>query len=489
MRIHFRSAALRHTPLALALAAVVALSNGALARQQAPDRSKPPTPGPAPALKVPPIERRTLSNGLRVWVVSMPEVPVVDVSLVVRSGAAADPAGKFGLAHFTAAMLDEGAGKYSALELADAIEFLGASLTTAASFDASFVRLHTMTSKLDQALPLLADVALRPTFPETELDRLRQERLTTLLQARDNPTAIAAYGFSRLLYGAEHRYGSPVIGTEAVNKAISRDDIQTFYAAHYQPANAAIVAVGDVTPASIVPKLEAAFGAWKSGPPAPKPALPSVAQPMARQVYLIDKPGAEQSVIRIGGIGVARSTPDYHAIDVLNTMLGGSFSSRLNLNLREEHGYSYGAGSSFDMRVAPGPFFATAGVQTDKTAESITEFFKELDGMRVPPPADELTRVRNLLALGFPGEFETTSAMAGKLFDLFVYDLPDTFFDEYVPKVQAITAADVERAAKTYLPVDRFAVVVVGDLSRIEQPIRQANFGPVRIVPMDEVFR
>jgi zinc protease len=474
--------------IALVLIAAFVLTAPAGARQ-APDRSKAPTPGPAPALKVPAIERRTLTNGLRVWIVQMHEVPVVDVSVVVTSGAAADPAGKYGLASFTATMLDEGAGKYNALDLADAIEFLGASLTTASSFDSSVMNLHTPASKLDQALPLLADVALRPTFPQNEIDRIRKERLAALLQARDNPASVAAAGFARLLYGAGHRYGTPTMGTESSNTGITSDDMRSFYAANYQPQNAGLIVVGDITPASILPKLQQAFGAWKNAAAVSKPVLAQVAQPTARQIFLIDKPGAAQSQIRIGGIGVARMTPDYFVLDVLNTMLGGSFSSRLNQNLREEHGYTYGAGSVFDMRSSAGPFYATAGVQTDKTVESLVEFFKELDGMRAPPPAGELTRVRNLLALGFPGEFETTGNMAGKLTELFVYGLEDSFFGEYVPKIEAVSPAEIERASKQYITSDRFAVVVVGDLSKIEKPIRDANFGPVRVVAMDEVLR
>jgi predicted Zn-dependent peptidase len=457
--------------------------------RQAPDRSKAPAPGPAPALKVPAIERRTLTNGLRVWIVPMHEVPVVDVSVVVTSGASADPAGKYGLASFTAAMLDEGAGKYNALDLADAIEFLGASLTTGSSFDSSIINLHTPASKLGQALPLLADVTLRPSFPQNEIERVRKERLANLLQARDNPSSVAAAGFARLLYGANHRYGTLTMGTESSNTGITAEDMRAFYAANYQPQNAGVIVVGDVTPDSVLPRLQQALGSWKNAGPVASPVLPPVAPPASRQIYLIDKPGAAQSQIRIGGVGVERRTPDYYVLDVLNTMLGGSFSSRLNQNLREEHGYTYGAGSAFDMRATAGPFFAAAGVQTDKTVESLTEFFKELDGMHAAPPAPELTRVRNLLALGFPGEFETTSNMAGKLTELFVYGLEDSFFGEYVPKIEAVSSTDVERAAKQYLMTDRFAVVVVGDLARIEKPIRDANFGPVRVVAMDDVLK
>jgi predicted Zn-dependent peptidase len=484
-----RSPAMRRRTLSIASMAAAILVAATVSARQTPDRSRPPAPGPAPVLKVPPIDRRTLSNGLRVWTVEMHEVPVAHFSLVVLSGAGADPAGKFGLAHFTAAMLDEGAGKLDALALADAVDFLGASLTTSSTFDASFVQLHTPASKIDQALPLLADVVLRPSFPAAELERLRKERLTTLLQAKDNPAAIVGYGFNRLLFGDGHRYGTAAIGTEATNAALAAADLTGFYAAHYQPQNAGLIVVGDVTANTVVPKLEQAFGAWKNGAAVVRPSLPAPAQPAARQIYLVDKPGAPQSQIRIGGIGVARSTPDFHVLDVLNTTLGGSFSSRLNLNLREEHGYTYGAGSVFDMRRAPGPFYAAAGVQTDKTVESLREFFKELDGMRSPMPAPELSRVRNLLALGYPGEFETTSNLAGKLADLFVYDLPDSFFGEYVTRIQAVTSADVERAAKQYLPTDRFAVLVVGDLSKLENPIRDANLGPVKVVPIAEIMR
>jgi zinc protease len=457
--------------------------------QTPPDRSRPPSTGPAPTLNVPAIQKHTLSNGLPVWIVEMHEVPMVDVSLIVRSGASADPSGRFGVASFTAAMLDEGAGTRNALELADAIESLGATLTTSASFDASSVRLHALVSTLDQALPILADVALRPTFPSEDLERLRGERLTGLLQLRDNPSSLATAAFNRLLYGAEHRYGTGVVGTETTNKALSADDLRAFHSAHYQPGNAHLLVVGDVTAAAILPSLEKAFGGWQNTGAVPRPALPAASPVKARQVYLVDKPGAPQSQIRIGSIGVARDTPDYHAIDVANTMLGGSFSSRLNQNLRERNGYSYGAGSQFAMRAQAGPFVALAGVQSDKTRESLIEFFNELNGMATPPESDELTRVRNLQALGFPGAFETTSSMAAQLIDLVVYGLEDSFFNEYVPKIQAVTAADVQRVAKQYIQPDRVIVVVTGDLKTIEQPVREARLGPVTVVSADDVLR
>jgi predicted Zn-dependent peptidase len=472
-----------------ALVSIVAVVVASVPAGQAPDRTRPPALGPAPALELPPIQKQALSNGLPVWIVEMHEVPVADVTLVVKSGAAADPSGKFGLASFTAAMLDEGAGSLGALELADAVDFLGASVSTGSSYDVSSVRLHTPVSRLDAALPLMADVARRPTFADSELERLKQERLTSLLQTRDNPGALAAVAFSRTLYGPRHRYGTPIMGNDASNGEMTASDLRSFHTAHYQPQNSHLLVVGDVSPAAVMPMLERAFGGWANAGAVPGAALAAAPQPGARQIYLVDKPGSPQAQIRIGAIGVARSTADYYVLDVMNTILGGSFSSRLNMNLREEHGYSYGAASSFEMRLAPGPFSARAGVQTDKTVESLREFFNELEEMHALVPDDELTRARNLEALGFPASFESTAGMAGNLAELVVYGLPETFFTDYVQRILAVTAADVQRAAREYLRSDRFAVVVVGDLATIEQPIRQAKLGPVTVLAVDEVLK
>jgi zinc protease len=236
--------------------------------------------------------------------------------------------------------------------------------------------------------------------------------------------------------------------------------------------------------------VEKSFGGWKAaGPAAPPFPVRASPQPAKRQIYIVDKPGAAQSQIRVGLVGVPRSTPDYIALDVWNTILGGSFTSRLNTNLREKNGYSYGAMSRFDMRRAAGPFFAAAGVQTDKTAEALKEFFNELNGMAAPVPSDELDKAKNYAALSFAGEFETTGQLAVKLEEIAVNALPDDVFSSYVPQVQKVTAADMARVAKTYLLMDRLAVVVVGDRATIEAPIRAANLGPVTIVPLDDVMR
>jgi zinc protease len=456
---------------------------------QAPDRSKPPASGPVPVLKLPPIQKRALANGLPVWIVEMPKVPVVQINLIVRAGAAADPAGKYGLASFTAAMLDEGAGKRDALDLADAIEFLGVSLSTGSSWDASTVGLFSPVSKLDEALPLMADVALHPAFSEKEVERLRKERLTGIVQQKDNPSAVASAAFARLVYGPRHRYGTPAMGNSVSNGEMTAKEMAAFHAQYYQPQNSHLLVVGDVKTDSILPKLEKVFGGWKSGPALAKPSLGEATQHSVKQIYLIDRPGAAQSQIRIGWIGVPRNTPDFYVLEVLNTVLGGSFTSRLNQNLRERNGYSYGAGSVFDMRSSAGPFYASSGVQTDKTVEALKEFFNELNAIRVPIPADELERAKNYQALGFPAGFETTGSMASQLGELVVYGLNESLFTEYVPKVKAVTAAEAQRAANQYIQPDKFAVIVVGDLSKIEAPIRAAKLGPVRVVPIDEVMK
>ena len=480
---------IRDLPFRLSLLAIL-IGAASLAAQQPPDRSRPPQPGPPPALNLPQIQKRQLSNGLPVWIVELHKVPVAQVNLAVLSGTAQDPPGKFGIASLTSAMLEEGAGSRSALELADAVDYLGADLNAATVTDATMVRLHVPVARLAEALPIMADVALRPTFPNDELERQRKQRLTNIIQARDDPATIAAIGFSRLLYGRAHRYGTPGFGTAETIKAFTTDDLRAFYNATFRPTNAALLAVGDITADATMPLFESTFGTWKppGGGAAAAEKLPPVEQPAAREVSLIDKPGAPQTQIRIGWIGVPRSTPDYFPLIVLNTLLGGSFSSRLNMNLREKHGYTYGASSSFDMRASAGPFSAGAGVQTDKTGEALKEFFNELNAIGKPVPADELARAKNYVALRFPGGFETTGDVSRRLEDALVYKLPDDYFSKYVQNIQAVTSADVQRVAQKYIQPARFIVTVVGDRQQIEPQIRPLNLGALKVVTIDDVF-
>lgn len=460
---------------------------------QAPDRTAPPPVGPAPALRMPAVQKRTLSNGVPVWIVELNKVPVVQVNLLLFTGASDDPSGKYGLASMTSAMLDEGAGNRSALEIADAVDYLGASLVTTSGYDSSAVRLWVPVARLNEALPIMADVALRPTFATAELDRLRQERLTSMMQARDDARSIASMAFPRILYGPDSRYGVPATGSPASVRGFTVEDLKGFYKANYDPSKAAFVVVGDVKTDTVLAQLESAFGKWM-GSSAPQTAAakptgkPAKGAAGARRVFIIDKPGAPQSQIFIGNIGVARSTPDYFPITVMNTLLGGSFTSRLNQNLREKHGYTYGASSSFAMRLEPGPFTAASGVQTEVTADALKEFFNEFAGIRQPLTPEELSRARNYVAFQFPGEFEAAGDISANLEQLLTYKLPEDYYSTYVQRIQGVSTADVQRVAQKYITPDTFTVVIVGDRKTIEAPIRAMNLGLVQVMTVDQAL-
>lgn len=439
----------------------------------------PPVPGPAPALSVPNPEVRTLPNGLRVLYVRQAELPVVHATLVTRGGMVDAPADLPELASFAADMLDEGAGGRGALELASAVESLGASLSTFAGWDAVQLDLEVLRPRFAEALPLLADVATRPDFPEAEVSRMRERRLTELARAKDEARVIAGNAFASLLFGTNHPYGR--LASTGATRSISRDDLVRFHRAFYGPASSTLILVGDVDPAAMQPVVEGAFAGWQAPSAAPV-AVPEPAAAPATRVVLIDKPGAAQSEIRIGHPGIARSNPDYYPLMVLNTLLGGSFTSRLNTNLREVHGYSYGARSSFAARRGTGPFEASSAVVTAKTDSALIEFFHELRRIRTEDvPADELERAKRYLALGMPRRFETTGDVAGQLADLQIYGLATRTLERAIPEILAVTAADVRRVANTYLRPDRSVVVVVGDRKIVEPGIRALSIGAVEV--------
>lgn len=446
-----------------------------------------PIPGPAPSLRVPTPVSRTLSNGLTVLYVQRPELPAVQATLVSRGGLADDPANRPGLASFTAGMLDEGAAGKSALELADALDLLGASLSTGAGWDAAQVSLYTLRDRLPEALGLMADVVVRPDFPRQEIDRIRKQTLTDLARARDNPGVVADRALSALVFGAEHPYGR-LSTTEAI-RGITREQIQRFHGAHYTPGSATLVLVGEVDAETVHPLVERAFGGWTR---AAAPTLAALANPSAAapRIILIDKPGAAQSEIRIGHPGVARSSPDYFPLLVLNTLLGGSFTSRLNQNLRETHGYSYGARSSFAMRRGAGPFVASAAVVTAKTDSALIEFFHELNRIRDEPiPAEELERAKRYVALGLPRNLETNPALASSLADLAVHGLDASFYNSYVDRVMAVTPEEVRRVANLYVRPAEAMVVVVGDRTTVEAALRAAGIAPLEVLDAGQFVR
>ena len=443
------------------------------------DRSKPPVLAPPPALKLPAVQTATLPNGLTLAVVEMHKVPVVDVQVLVDAGAARDPADLPGLATFTALMLQQGAGTRGALDVADEAAFLGAQLNTTATLDGAVASLHVPRRRLEAALDLLADVVLRPSFSDSEVARQRELRSAQLVQQRDEPVAVANVAFPAIVYGPGHPYGHPLNGTDGATTALTRDRVAGFYRSYYRPNDARILMVGDITLAEARGLVAARFGAWQQGD-VPGLAGGTAPTPATRAVYLIDKPGAAQSVIRIGHIGPARSTPDWYALEVLNTILGGAFTSRLNQNLRETHGYTYGAFSQFAARRLAGAFVALASVVTAKTDSSLVEFLRELRRIREEPvPEGELAKAKAYVTLGLPGDFETTGGAAARFREVLGYGLPLDYYDRYIERIGAVTAADVQRVARQYIDPDHFDIVVVGDKAQIEAGIRALNEGPI----------
>lgn len=452
-----------------------------------PDRSTPPELPPPKSLKLPLIEKFELSNGLQVVLMEKHNVPLVQLNVIVKSGAVDDPEGKEGLANITLDMMDEGAAGMDALELADAIDFLGAEISTRAGMHTSEITLHTPLSKFDESLKLLADILFEPAFPENELERLKKQRLTEIIQWHDNPYSIASIVFRKTLYGEVHPYGRATIGDESSIKGFTTDDIKNFYSEYFKASNAFVIVVGDVTKERLGPQLEETFGSWKKGE-VKQPEFENARQVPERNVYLVDKPDAAQSVIYIGRIGVSRNTEDYYPILVMNTILGGSFSSRLNQNLREEHGYTYSAGTSFSFRPEPGPFYAASAVQTEVTDKSLIEFFKELDGILKPIPEEEVKKAKNYVALRFPGNFQTVSHIANELEEMVIYNLSEDYFDNYISNILSVTKDDVERVAKKYIVPDKMAVIVVGDQEKIEQGIKDLNLGNINIYTIKDVL-
>ena len=470
----------RRLLIGIGIFAMGAIQSLAIAQDVPVDRSHAPTLGAPPKVSLPPIVTRELPNGLKLMIVEQHELPLADFVVVVGSGGTVDPIGKPGVANLTAAMLTEGTAGRSSLEISDQLAYLGIGLGTNSNWDASTVSLHTPVAQMDSALALFADVMLRPTFPANEFERIRKNRLTDLIQLKDRPTAIANQAYASILYGPSHPYGRALIGTEASVTSITEADLAAYYKMHFLPNNSTLIIVGDINPAQIEQKIAGIFGRWQRGT-VPGYQLGDVAKASGTRVYLIDKPGAAQSSFRIGNIGVPRSTKDYFALNVMNTILGGSFTSRLNQNLRETHGYTYGARSSFDMRRAAGPFTASAEIVAAKTDSGLIEFMKELNAIRDTVPTTELLKTRRYLQLGLPADFETTQQIATALVPIALYGLPLDYYNNYVQNIEAVTQSDVQRVAREYIDPASLAIVIVGDRKIIESGLKGVNAGPISI--------
>ena len=442
------------------------MSSTRTAREVKADRSKLPVPGPTRALPFPAIEKSTLPNGLRVWTVRHTQVPLVAFTLLVRRGAASDPAGKDGLAAVTADMLDEGVGELSAIQIHEALARLGAQFDTDIGSDATVASVTVLSRFAQPVLALLSDVVVRPALRESDFARVRQLRLHRLTQLRDMPGALADRAFLKLLYGA-HPYGHSPIGSEASLAAMSVDDVRAFHARAIRPSVTTLIAVGDCEHGEIVRLAGEAFADWSGDGDAEIAA--AAALPQAPAITVVPRPRAPQSELRIGHVATARDTPDYHALVVANTILGGQFVSRINLNLREHKGLTYGARTAFEFRRLPGPFALQASVQTSGTAVAIQESIGEIVGIRGPRPAtdDELALGIAALTRGYARSFETAEQIARAAMQLALYDLPDDYFAQFVPRIEAVTTQDVSRVMTGHLDPARLVTVVVGDLETI----------------------
>jgi zinc protease len=458
----------------------VVLQSTAMAQGVSIDRTHAPALGPPPKVSLPPIITRELPNGLKLMIVEQHELPLVDFVLLVGSGGTVNPPGKAGVANLTASMLTEGTTSRSSLEISDQVAYLGIGLSANSNWDATTITLHTPKFQMDSALALFADVALRPSFPTNEFERIRKNRLTDLIQLKDRPTSIANQAYAAILYGSSHPYGQSLIGNESSIQSLSAGDLVTFYRTHFFPNNTTLIIVGDVSPAQIEGKIVGLFGNWQRGT-TPTYQLAEPLKATGTTVFLVDKPGAAQSSFRIGGIGVPRSTKDYFALSVMNTILGGSFTSRLNQNLRETHGYTYGARSSFDMRRSAGPFTASAEIVAAKTDSALVEFLKELNAIRDTVPASELLKTKRYLQLGQPADFETTQQIAAALVPVALYNLPLDYYNNYVQNIETVTQGDVQRVAREYVDPGSLTIVIVGDRQSIEAGLKAVNAGPISL--------
>jgi zinc protease len=444
------------------------------------DRAQMPILGATPRYTPPSFERRRLSNGLELRIVERHDLPIVTLDLVFRSGETLTPKGKEGLASIAVGLLDEGTSTRDALQIAGELAEIGASLGASGELESSAVSLTTLTRHLNQALDLYADVILNASYPEKQLERLKIQRLAQLKARADDAENTAEAIFPRLIYGPDHPYGRADVGTAASVRSITRDDAVAFCKKIMVPANAAIVVVGDVQPNSITAALESRLGMWPAGPTPPQPDTAIARVPPAGRstIYLVDRPAAAQTVLTVGRIGAARKSPDVFALSLLNAVLGGQFISRLNMNLREDKGYSYGAESSFSFLRGPGPFEAVATVQTAVTKESLVEVFRELADVtgKRPVTDSELAFAKQRMIQGFPHRFETTFGVAGQLAILIAEDLPDEEFTRYQSRVEAVTKADIDRVAREYITPEKMALLVVGDRSQVEGPLKSLPF-------------
>ena len=454
------------------------------------DRSRLPVPGTDRPFHFPRIVRRQLANGLELRAVSHRAVPVVSLALLVRGGSSIDPPSAHGLVSITAGLIDEGSRGQSALEIADRIARIGGELDVDVGMDAVLIALTTLDRFLDTGLALMHEMATEPTLANDDFNRIRNLRLERLRQMKDHAGAMAERAFARVLY-RDHPYGHLSLGSETALNAMTVDDTRALHAAMFTPDAATMIVVGDRPEEELLDCAEAAFGNWRpvAGTlPIDRDAamLPPPDEPEVR-LAAVSRPGAAQSELRVGHVCAARSTPDYHALLILNTVLGGDFVSRLNTNLREDKGFTYGVRTGFNLRRGIGPFVMQTSVGTEVTAPALIEAWKEIRDIATTRPATdhEVAQAFAAVSKGYPRGFETAGQVARSVAQLALHGLPDLYFEEFVPKLAQVTSQDVTRAAQRYLDPAKMTTVIVGDLDKIAASLPGLGLGPHRVLTVD----
>lgn len=470
----------------LGFLAILALASLPAHSQQTLDRTKIPPPGKPAVLHVPTWTKATLANGAELMVSEKHDLPLVSFSITILGGAYQyEPADRRGLASITASMMSEGTKTRDGDALSNAMQLLGTTVGFAIGGESGSISFVSTSGKFAATLDILADMLLNPTFPPEALERLRAQRLVALTQAKAQPGSIASRVFPKVLYGTAHPFGQNV--TEESYKTITRADVLAFHKAYFQPGRALIMVTGDVNPAGVKATVDKALAGWSAGGSKPSFSYPALPGRHPATIYLVDKPGAAQSTFAIGNPGPPRNTPDYYALQVMNTMLGGLFQSRLNANIREEKGYSYGVNSSFAFGRGPGAFRTGGDVQSAKTDAALIEFMKELRGIAGSRPVtdEELATAKDALIQRLPGTFASVSAINGALTALWSQGLPDTYYQNYGKAIAAVTKEDVVRVARQYIDLDHLSIVIVGDRASIETPLKATGIAPVEVLDIE----
>jgi zinc protease len=477
------------TRLAIAsvtVAVTLTLAGFAAIAQQALDRSKIPPPGKPAELRVPVWIRYSLTNGADLIVSEKHDLPLVSFRITIQGGASQmESSMRRGLASLTASMMSEGTKTRDGEAISNAQQLLGTSININIGSENGSLAFQSTTKKFPQALDVLTDMLLNSRFPQDALERLRAQRLVALTQAKDQPAAIATRVFARILYGDSHPFGQNV--TEESLKAITRDDIVVFHKVYFRPGRALITVVGDVNPASVRATIEKSLAGWPRGGDKPAFSYPALPSPHPMTIFLVDKPGAAQSTFAIGNPGPPRNTPDYDALQVMNTILGGMFQSRLNANIREEKGYSYGVNSSFAYGKGPGAFRAGGDMVSAKSDAALVEFMNELRGIGGARPVtdDELKTAKDSLIQRLPGTFESVQSVNNAIVSLWTQGLPDNYYRQYISRISAVKKEDVVRVAKQYIDLEHLTIVIVGDRASIEAPIRATGIAPIVLTDIE----